>query len=649
MDFRQLGVDNRLIAGMEAFRSRALFHEKMLKVAVVDGENVCAKLALAEGREAVLLLPALQWLAAGQTEDDAAPPRRILCVLPDRASAEGLAAAARVIAGGLGLETCVVTPPGEGEGAVEGPAAAPVLEGAPNAAFVAGMPESLLGAQAQGLLRLRDFGFLVLDGAERLADLPSETLRRLAAALLPPWERRAIVAASKLTVKAKSLAWDFADNPVEVEIAETLVKAQSVASETWYITAEEKLRFVLGLRARENPQRVCLFCNLKASAEESALRLRENGVFAEYIFGALPPERKFAILDGVKEVAGGVLVLTDDGAEGLAPGEFPIVVNYDIPLEPELYVRRLEMLDRGAPGARVINLACDRYVYGLPAIEDYIDAKLGARQVGPELLAAEDASEGLMFERPRFERDARGRSEGGAKVGRLVPVGASRQAGMEGAPRPAREGRRAQDGRSRGERDNAPDIRKRIADLTGGSLGEAPSRTGEGGFLGGEKRRAVAPEKAKAGHPKGRHDSHAAERGRKTGSPRPRKHAPVASGPTEIAGRGTGNPYDLPMEERMKLYREKYGRGLENSRESFRGKKGKAAGPQHVRPDGGTARVAGNAQKTKRHGALRPEAQRASDRPPALDKASTATPSPAPRESPGLLDRLVGLFRKKQE
>jgi len=606
MDFQQFGIDERLISGAQALRSRALFHEKMLERAVAADENVCAKIALDEGREAVLLLPALQWLASAPAGE---APRRILCLAPDRATAERLAVAARVLGAGLDLRACVVTPPEEGEGAATGPASAPVLEGDPGAVLVAGLPESLLAAEAAGLLSLRSFGYLLVEGAERVAELAPELLRRLSSAMLPPWERKSILSCSRLTVKAKSLAWDLADNPVEIEIEEQVAKAQSVASETWQVETGAKLRFVLGLLRRERPARLCLFCDLKSSAEEVALRLRENGIEAAFVVGALPEERKFAVLERIKEVPGSVLVLSDEGAAGVTPGEFPLVLNYELPLEPDLYVRRLEMLDRAAPGARVVNLACDRYAVGLPAIERYIDAKLEARQAGPELLEAEDASADLVFEAARPERDSRG--GGGSKVGRLrtadeAPRGQGGQGGRgrgEGRRDGRPEGRGGRDGGGRGDNrrgdgrggrgrdgyqrpDRSPDIRKSISDLTGGSL----DVDGPGDLRGPE----AASSGERGGQPRGERQGQRGgrgERGRQQGSGRGKGRggksqgrAPVSPGPIQSAGRGAGNPYDLPMEERMKRYREKYGqRGEEGAFEGGRpegGRPGRGQGNQ---------------------------------------------------------------------
>ena len=627
MDFRKFGIDERLLRGADALRDRALFHEKMLVLAVEKGENVCARLELSEGREAVYLLPAIDWLAK-VSEGEA---RRVLFVGPDRSMCETVALKARTIGAGLGLDVCVVTPAEESEGI--GGAAAPVLEGNLGASFVAGTPDALLSASETDLIHLRDFAYLVVDGGERLAELPDELIHRFSAALRLSGERKTIFVCAKLSPKAKSLAWDLADNPVDLHIEEEVAKGQSVQSETWQVPAESKVRFVLGLAARTGSEPICVFCNLKSGAEELALRLRHNGVAVDYILGGLPEERKAAIL---RSVVGGerspgpsnrVLVLTDEGTIGLARGTFRLLVNFDIPLEPDLYVKRLEMLDRFFPEAKVINLACERYLVGLSAVERYIGASLEAKPVADTLIQTEDLSAGFAFERPNSDR---GGPRRGSKAGRLVPASTGRQSGedvrrddirrgdsvgngkpesrsdVRGTPRSDDKGERARgdsrrDPRRERERtdagrdDRSPDIRRSIADATGGSLDidELGSRTSNEGLTSDRGPKSVESRRTKRGGSEGKREkSHGsdkdkpfafrenfgkgiARRGRYEARTVPAQGSPVKGTQPISSAELSSNPYDVPMEERMRLYREKYGKRLDENAGQYEGSKGR--------------------------------------------------------------------------
>lgn len=466
-----------------------------------------------------------------------------------------------------------------------------------------------------------------------------EIVRKLCASLLPSWERRSALACSRFSAKAKNLAWDLADNPFEISIEGEVAKAQSVLKETWKVAVESKLKFLIGLLAREKPSRVCIFCNLKDTASDLMRRLSANGFASDTIFGALSPERKFALIEKFRAGDCTCLVISDEGAEGLTPGVFPLVVNYDIPLEPELFVKRIEMLDRSDPGAKVVSIACDRYIYGLPAVEQYIDAKLDAVAADDSMLGAVDASVGSVGVK-------RQRDDSYSKDGRRPHT--QRRDGNrreEIHPRDAYP----RDGRS------SPDIRKSISEATGGALDmggahptnrpEPQSRSTKGSARQPQIRQGGPSASSKNAKPnqnprgESRRGSFPREGGKASGQRAPQPGQSPARPTTAKSGSGLpGNPYDVPMEERMKLYREKYGRHLGDKDPRKSPKKGPAETPQQRRP----AQSAKGRGPTEKGIVNLPRDRVAPSKP--------QEPRPVPQIKPvGIVGRILGGFLKKKD
>jgi Superfamily II DNA and RNA helicases len=658
MDFQRFGIDPRLAKTAEGLRANFYFYEKMLVHAIEKEENVCAKIALDEGREEVLLLPALQWLLSGQD-------RKVLIAVPDRPSADKCAEALRRLGSEAGIEACLVD--GEGPAVEVSPElaeAAPAFEGDPSAAVLIGTPAKLLAASSAEAIRLKDYGFLVADGADSLADLPVDLLHRFTGALLPSWERRSVLACDKITAKARNLAWDLADNPSEISIEGEVEKGRSVVKRTYRVGAESKIKILLGILASEKSSRTCIFCNLKDTADEVARRLAGNGIGADRVLASYDAERKFALLEKFRAGEGSCLVLIDSEAEGLSPGVFPLIVNYDIPLEPELFVQRLTMLDRGDPGAKVLSLACDRYMVGLPVIEGYIDEKLELLPIDESLLSVEDRS---PVSQGRRSQPGAQREGGQQRQQRRGPPGSGRS--DKGGWQPQQQGGRPGDKRSHGPRRDdfalGPDIRKSIAEATGGSLDMAldQGQPGLGRPEQGERRGPQRQgQKGRRNDPRqggGRPDQRNSQKGRgqqRPHGPRPQSGEGV---PPQLSSRA-GNPYDLPMEERMKLYREKYGRKLEaEPRENPEGgrnhPKGKSPsrGGQHGRQQGRQGRPQGSPQG----GPQGPRRDQGKERPQSVQTPPVAPPAP-PSGAPssldeakqsGILGRLFGPRKKKEE
>ncbi|MFP3355326.1 helicase-related protein, partial [Pseudoalteromonas sp. SIMBA_153] len=65
------------------------------------------------------------------------------------------------------------------------------------------------------------------------------------------------------------------------------------------------------------------------------------------------------------------LVATDVAARGLHIPEVTHVYNFDFPDDCEDYVHRIGRTGRAGASGAAISLACEEYVYNLPAIEDY--------------------------------------------------------------------------------------------------------------------------------------------------------------------------------------------------------------------------------------------------------------------------------------
>jgi superfamily II DNA/RNA helicase len=617
MDFQRFGIDVRLAEAAESLKIDFYNYEKLLTHTVENQENVCAKIVMDEGREEVLLLPVLQWLLSGES-------RKALVLVQDGSVGDSCAGAIGRLGSGAGISLCRAER--DAGGTVR-------LDGDRTSAILLGELDALLALPD---VNLRDFGYIVVDGADRVAELPSETIHKFVGMLLPSWERRSLLACAKISVKAKNLAWDLAENPVEIGIDGEVAKAQSVVKETWSLPGEAKLKFLLGLLAREKPERVCVFCNLRDTAKELSLRLEANGVGSDYILGALAMDRKRAVLAKAKSGERPCLVLTDQGAEGLGGGSFPLVVNYDIPLEPELFVKRIEMLDRSLPGAKVVSLACERYIYGLSAVESHIDAKLNALPVDEALLAVEDKSEGMGTD-ARERRGGEGRREGADGRNRGEGRSGNRDRQRGGAAR--RDSRR--DSRTRYDaprEDRSPDIRRSISEATGGSLdmkGEALPRGAPpvSGRLPskGMKGRGAGDARREAGDHRGRQrgnegqrkpEGQRGDRGNKVpGRSAAPKQVSRRSTPDDGKGR---NPYDVPIEERMKRYREKYGQDLD-----AKGHEGKRRGSQ---------------PKAAPKGAVVPRAPR--------DAAPPESPqgrrdSPSEDKPQGFFGQLFGSFRKK--
>jgi len=71
-------------------------------------------------------------------------------------------------------------------------------------------------------------------------------------------------------------------------------------------------------------------------------------------------------------------------------------VNYDVPTDAESYVHRIGRTARAGKSGKAITLACEKFVYGLPAIEKLTGQKIPVSWADEDLME-EDKSAGMRF------------------------------------------------------------------------------------------------------------------------------------------------------------------------------------------------------------------------------------------------------------
>jgi ATP-dependent RNA helicase RhlB len=423
-------------------------------------------------------------------------------------------------------------------------------------------------------------------------------------------QRQTFLFSATLGLRVKDLAWEYMVDPVEVAIEPESVTVDLVTQELYHVGSHEKLPLLLGVLARDKPESAIIFCNQKFMTEELARRLKINGFDCEYIMGDLPQSKRLEIIEDLKAGKLHFLVATDVAARGLDIEALDMVVNYDIPEEAESYVHRIGRTARAGKAGKAITLACEKFVYGLPAIEKYLGSKIPVFPVTDELLL-EDKSQGMRY----------GHSRSDSKGGRGYP-------GSRSGSRPEGRADSRSDPRRRGENRPRPVAPRQETSRPETSRPET-SRPGNSRQDGGRQDDG----RSRGPRPQGRQDT--------------RKPAGAPSG---------GDPYSLPQDERMRRYKEKYAEGGAspaardaNSREGGnRQGRGQARPGQAPRPD---SRDRGQAPKTgrdgsRRDGGYRDGSGRGTDNRPR--GGSPAGKPSLPAKKPGILDRIKGIFGGKK-
>ncbi len=368
--------------------------------------------------------------------------------------------------------------------------------------IVIGTPGRLLDFSQSGKLDFREMGIIVIDEADRLFDMGFyPDIRKMMRRARPRTERLTMLYSATLSVKVRNIAWQFMNDPAEIEIEPEHLTVDTVQQELYHVAQNEKFPLLLGLLRRESPRNAIIFCNTKRATEIVAKKLELNGYHCDFIIGDLPQHRRLKIIERIKSGDAGLLTATDVAARGLHVDDLDLVVNYDLPEDPEAYVHRIGRTARAGKAGKAISLACERFVYSLEPIEELIGMKIPSVSVSDELLTADESEGKRLPSTHGLDRPARTRSSGpggrtGSHAGRergaparggghrsRSPRHAAADAGADPgtrrksrAPRPQHEPRPQREPRPHTERtDGAPARGK--AGSRSGHADKAPSRS----------------------------------------------------------------------------------------------------------------------------------------------------------------------------
>lgn len=286
-----------------------------------------------------------------------------------------------------------------------------------------GTPGRLMDYGKARKLAFDQMDIVVVDEADRLFDMGFyQDILHMFKKMRPKESRQTLLFSATLTGRARNLAWDFMNNPFEVDIESESMTVDEINQQLFHISKSEKFPLLLRILAKENPGNAIIFTNTKSMAVEVAKRLEINGYDAHVLMGDLPQSKRLRVIQKMKKGDIRFLVATDVAARGLHVEDLELVVNYDVPEDYENYVHRVGRTARAGKSGLAITLACEQFVYSLEAIEEYIQMKIPV--IWPEEDAypkIEDKSAHLSFRqlvksyrgsdaKGRRSKDSRGRS-----------------------------------------------------------------------------------------------------------------------------------------------------------------------------------------------------------------------------------------------
>lgn len=182
--------------------------------------------------------------------------------------------------------------------------------------------------------------YFILDEADRMLDMGfyddiMTIVRRL------PADRQTIMFSATMPDKIRRMAKAIMRNPAEVQIAVSR-PPETIHQQYAYLYDAQKTAFVSDILSQNGGlKKVILFAGKKQRVKDLTRALRALHIDARAMHSDLEQSERDQVMLDFRNGKIDVLVATDVVARGIDVTDVPLVINYDVPRDPEDYVHRI--------------------------------------------------------------------------------------------------------------------------------------------------------------------------------------------------------------------------------------------------------------------------------------------------------------------
>ena len=523
MQYKDIKLNAQLLKNIDTLGYETLTEIQEVAIPIViNGKNVLGIAQTGTGKTAAFLLPILENLLKDTSYNSKSP--RVLIVAPTRDLIQQIFDNFINYSKGTGIKgICVFGGSGYDKQLKS------IRDGVDIIFANTGRLMDL--AFKKRVLDLNEVKILVLDEADQMLDMGfAQDITKLITKL--PNRQQSLLFSATMPTSIKNLIKHvFNDDYETVKVEANFNINDMVKQKAYLVSRNNKAKLLLEILSQTGSNQCIIFTRTRAEAKALHGLLRHGGYNVDALHSDRTQSSRAYALKGFRAKDIQILVATNVASRGIDVSDLPLVINYNLPEQREVYVHRIGRTGRAGKTGEAISLCSPAELKFLRDIEKIIKMQIDIIKEDKWLERNEDSLS--SFTQPRGERSfggsgSRGRSSsggsGGSRGGRSF--GGSSEGGFRPRRNDDRGGGRSFDGSSEGGfRPRRNDDRDSGRSFGGSSEGSFRPRSnddrGSGRSFGGSSEGSFRPR---------RNDDRGERRSSSEGSFRPRRNDDRDSG-----------------------------------------------------------------------------------------------------------------------
>lgn len=365
MKFIEFGFSPTLEEGLDSmgFEEATPIQEKTIPV-ILNGKDIIACAQTGTGKTASYLLPILNKIAEN-------PQERInsLILVPTRELAVQIDQ--QIMGFGYFTGATSICVYGGGDGAGYEQQRRAIQEGVN---IIVATPGRLIAHMGSGKVDYSHLEHLVLDEADRMLDMGfHDDIMRIISAL--PKKRQSLLFSATMPPKIRTLAKKILYQPLEINVAISK-PSEGIDQQAYLVYDEHKMELIKHILDNPVYESIIIFASKKDIVKRLTKELIKKGIVAEGFHSDLEQVQREDIMQRFKARRIRVLVGTDVISRGIDIVGISLVVNYDVPPDPEDYVHRIGRTARAATTGTAITFINEKDQNRFSRIERLIEREI---------------------------------------------------------------------------------------------------------------------------------------------------------------------------------------------------------------------------------------------------------------------------------